>query len=358
MPDDQSEWTKILLDVSRKVTQWSRDFIGLPFGGSPALPFQMDPRHDRRPESKAYTVKRRWQRGDPVIGFYTSKQDRHRRMVLNLPDGSTLLDMCFPGWEVAILPRDALNHFFSKRYLFGDYHGHLLNGQPLHQLRGTQQRRDALNPHGTAEGGSGSSSAWPRAFGAPREEVKDEIEAALERQAEIFRRRQRSLERAAEEQQRRGVPFDAQPDADKLAQAHARDDRAAPHDDAEPVSRSYSQHSVSRWSSSDAAHRKADGKPGRNLVRVTVMQQQSRDHEQGSQTKTVVRREYDNGEVETVDKTEDGQDALANNMWHGDLTSELFNNFFDNAQPGPRSAGDDSKSGSSEGQAGKDDENS
>lgn len=338
MPDDGSEWTKLLLDVSRKVTQWSRDFIGLPFGGSPVLPFQMDPRHDHGPQSKAYTTGRKWQKGDPVVGFYTSQKNRHRRMVLNLPDGSTLLDMCFPGWEVAILPREALNVFFSRRYLFGDYHGHLLNGQPLHQMRGTQQRKDALDPHNSS--GSSVGSAWPRAFGAPREEVKDEIEAALERQEEIFRRRQKSLEQAAEEQQRRGVPFDAQPDPDKLAQAQARHDQSTQTtEQGEGAPRYTSQHSVSRWSSFDSTvnGKAEDGKPGRNLVRVTVTQQQSHDHEQGSQTKTVVRREYDNGEVETVDKTEDGVESLSDNMWHGDLTSQLFNAFFDTPPQSPRS---------------------
>ena len=341
MPEDQSEWTKLLLDVSRKVTQWSREFIGLPFGGSPVLPFKMDPRHEHGPHSKAYTVNRKWQKGDPVVGFYTSQKSRHRRMVLNLPDGSTLLDMCFPGWEVAILPRDALNVFFSKRYLFGDYHGHLLNGQPLHQMRGTQHRRDALDPHNSSSSSSSVGSAWPRAFGAPREEVKDEIEAALERQREIFKRRQKSLEQAAEEQQKRGVPFDAQPDPSKLAEAHARHEQSATQSKAETGAPSFtSQHSVSRWSAPDnqaGARTEDGGKPGRNLVRVTVTQQQSHDHEQGSRIKTVVRREYDDGGIETVDKTEAGTESLSDNLWHGELTSQLFNNFFDSpAQPASR----------------------
>ncbi|BFZ53122.1 hypothetical protein PYCC9005_000145 [Savitreella phatthalungensis] len=305
MPGDDSpssDWTRMLVDVSRRVARWSRDYIGIPFSGSGGgLPFQVDGGR-RAGGPKAYGVEKgRWRKGDPIVGFYTTGGDavggKVRRVVLNLPDGSSMLDMCYPGWEVAVVPRHALDHFLNRRYLFGDYHAHLLTGNPLHQMRGTAERRDAVGV------GDGGERRW---WGGEQE--GDEIERAMARHAEVFaRRRERAremggVEHAARAQQARGVPFDAHPDAEAYARsvessnAVTREDAGA--DDGGQIARfaSYSHTSTARSPTPEEAD--THDTPNRKLVRVTVTKEHVRGGD-GPRSRTTTRREFDNGDIDT-----------------------------------------------------------
>lgn len=275
--DDEFDLTKYVLRLSKKIAQITKDYVGLPFSNTTGqLPFSIERRAPVR--NKFYSTTRKWQRGDPLIGFYTPNAGQ-RKMILNLPDGSTLLDMCYPGWEVAVLNQDAMDHFFSKRFLFGDYYGHLLNGKPIH--RNNEEVKNSP--------------------------ARDHIDDAMARQAAIYNKRRTSLQNAAEAQQRRGVSFDAQPEM--------------------PISSSASSPNTHLNGSND--QRAPEKTEPRILRKVTIASQSVRDTVSGTnRNRLVVQKTYSNGETETTEKNKqvplDGTpDCDVEQL----LASQLFNVF-------------------------------
>lgn len=278
--EDDFDLAKYILQLSKKIAQLTKDYVGLPFNNQPGqLPFSLDARPG--PRSKYFGTTRKWQRGDPLIGFYTPRTGL-KKMILNLPDGSTMLDLCFPGWEVAVIDESAMDHFYARRSLFGDMYGHLLNGRPLPQTQ---------SPLPSAE----------------NDQAKAAATTAAVRQAEIFNRRRVSLQKAAEEQQRRGVPFDAHPEREAS------------------VGDMLGQEGDGPKASYDS---KAQDAP-RKLYRVSVASQSVRDSATGlSRNRLVIQKTYNNGETETIDKSQQGKvlgelDCDVEQL----LASQLFNVF-------------------------------
>ncbi len=93
--DDGVDFTKIFLDISKKIASWSRDYIGIPFSNGTQLPFSVNPMERQNVKPRFYSTTKQWQKGDPIVGFYNSPQGK--KMVLNLPDGSSILDMVHSG---------------------------------------------------------------------------------------------------------------------------------------------------------------------------------------------------------------------------------------------------------------------
>lgn len=283
--DDDFDVHKYVLQLSKKIAQLTKDYVGLPFSNSAGqLPFSID--HRKAPQTKFYSTTRKWKRGDPLIGFYTASSGQ-KRMILNLPDGSTMLDLCYPGWEVAVIDDAALDHFFNKRYLFGDYYSHLLNGRPLHQSQG--------------------KTATPRT-------EKDQIETAMARQAELFQKRQVSVRQAIEDQQRRGVPFDAQPERDALGGEAV----SPPIKDVSSILTKVTEKSE-------------QGSP-RKLQKIAVASQSVR--ENGIQrSRLVIQKTYSTGESETTERSHQSKglgdqiDCDVEEL----LASQLFNVFVSSA---------------------------
>lgn len=278
--DDDFDLTRYVLQLSRKIAQLTKDYVGLPFSNSSQLPFSIDA---RPPRSKFYGTTKKWKRGDPLIGFY-SPEPGQKKMILNMPDGSTMLDMCYPGWEIAIIDEPALDHFLSRRYLFGDYYHHMLTSRPLRQVPPSDSK-----PHAG----------------------KDDIEAAMARQAEIFKKRRTSLQKAAEDQQRRGVPFDEHPSAH---QARDITPGSAP---------------LSHEIAVQAEHNISESASPRVLRRIAVASQSIRDGSTGtSRNRLVIQKTYSTGETETIEKSQQGQvtgelDCNVEEL----LASQLFNVF-------------------------------
>lgn len=283
---DESEVWRFFRQHFRDITVWSRnhvkDLIGLPFVSpdSQQPPFSVDAQQQRSdrsaPRDRYWTSQRHWQRGDPIVAIFTtaipqSRGQLHagidssksratrlletatsaaeqellalnprRRQVINLPDGTTMLDMCYPGWEVAILPEAAMLHFWGRRWLFGDYYGHLLTGRTSSrmargagQLQSTPKQRD--NPFAAEQSAQADlkdgnvpptetlEQMRKRAGPLTEEQLlaafrKSEAARAAQREAVFENRRASNVNEAAEAQQRRGVPFDAHP----IAQAPER----------------------------------------------------------------------------------------------------------------------------------------
>ncbi|ORY78963.1 hypothetical protein BCR37DRAFT_388590 [Protomyces lactucae-debilis] len=322
---DESKLRDFFRQHFREITAWSRnhvkDLIGLPFvpPSSQQPPFTIDQQRQSssaaRSRDRFWSPQRKWKRGDPIVAIFTmpaaqSREQLHagpmparsqatrmletataaaeqellaldprRREVLNLPDGSTLFDLCYPGWEVAILPEDAMLHFWSRRWLFGDYYGHLLTGRTSTRMaRGAGQptsakeRENPFNgavsahsdlfdaavpPHETLEQKrkragpltedqllaafqkseaalqtqhQGQSEGDRRKGGLLNEEQllaaigKSAAARAAHRHAVFEHRRSSDLQHAAEAQQRRGVPFDAYPVRQEEEQSNPSDD--------------------------------------------------------------------------------------------------------------------------------------
>lgn len=293
--DDDFDLSKYVLRLSKKIAQLTKDYVGLPFSTSTQLPFSIDSRPQAR--SKFYSTTKKWQRGDPLIGFYTP-QTGQRKMILNLPDGTTMLDLCYPGWEVAVLDPPGLEHFFAKRYLFGDYYGHLLNGRPLQQNKSSKVAANSVDE-------------------------KDAIDIAMARQAEIFRKRRTSIQQAAEQQQERGVPFDVQPQKQEEFMNEA-------------TSGISGQSAKSLDSALSNRHR--------TLQQVTIATHSVRDATTGvSGNRLVIQKKYDNGEVETVERRSQNKikgelDCDVEQL----LASQLFNVFI--ASPGKQDSSQNSAS--------------
>lgn len=254
--DDDFDLSKYILQLSKKIAQLTKDYVGLPFSTSTQLPFSIDARP--APRSKFYGTTRKWKRGDPLIGYYTTSPGE-KKMILNLPDGSTMLDLCYPGWEIAIIDESGIDHFLSRRYLFGDYYHHMLTSRPLRQTQGAER--------------------------PPANSREDDIEAAMARQAEIFKKRRMSLERAAAEQQRRGVPFDAHPVSLPNPDAFA------------------SEHIQGEVKSQDQRVTATDA--SRVLQKISVGSQSVRDSTTGSvRNRIVIQKTFSTGETETIEKSQ------------------------------------------------------
>ncbi|CCG83143.1 protein of unknown function [Taphrina deformans PYCC 5710] len=289
MPDDDDfDFSKYVLRLSKKIAQLTKDYVGLPFSTSAnQLPFSIENRPQAR--SKYYGTTKKWQKGDPIIGYSTDAPGN--RNLINLPDGSSLLDLCYPGWEVAILDQSALNHFFQKRYLFGDYYAHLLTGRPL------RKPRQATGIDITVDGAANSARA-----------------ETLPRGEEIFKRRRTTLQQAAEQQQRRGVPFDARmtEHTSTVSQFSNIADMNTPHDtDLQDSSQEKQQSGM------------------RIVEQVTLGTRFVRDASSGiSDNRLVIQKRYSTGEVETIEKRSQNRfNGSVDNELEKLLSSELFSVF-------------------------------
>lgn len=280
--------TKYILNLSKKIAKLTKEYVGLPFNSSNQPPFTIDANRVAS-QSKFYSTKRKWKRGDPLIGFYSPHADQ-KKMILNLPDGSTLLDLTFPGWEVGILDHAAMDHFFSRRYLFGDLYGHFLNGRPL------KMPTSPLEPRGPVQK-------------EPDQAELERLSAALQRQSEIFQRRRRSLAEAAEKQQQRGVPFDSVPEVPELP---SRPRKSRIKSDSVPVNLD---------SLDDAIEREKAGADGRVLRNVQVHHKSTTDAN-GSRSKVTITKTFSNGEVEVTERYGDGSEPLEQNL--DKLMSDAF----------------------------------
>lgn len=304
--DEENDFglTKYILQASKKIAQFTKDYVGLPFSNRVGqLPFSIDAR--KVSPTKFFSTTRKWQRGDPLIGFTTTDAGQ-KKMILNLPDGSTMLDLCYPGWEVAVLDEVALDHFHNKRYLFGDYYAHLLSGKPL--------QRDRKVVSSARSGKDEIETPNARRAEAEREFI---------RQAELFRKRQVSLREAIEGQQRRGVPFDAQPE--KTASF---------------VESTVIYPTPSATDAHEAAADRVATRP-RSIRKVVVTSQTIR--ENGRQnSRLYIQKTYDTGEVETThrshhtktpaDRAEcDVEELLASQLFNVFVGSPMLNSKFTDA---------------------------
>ena len=278
MSDDDFDLSRYILGLSKRIARFTKDYIGIPFNSSNHLPFQVeDPRKSRR--NAFYSSRRKWQRDDPLIGFY-STQDGQKRMILNLPDGSSLLDLAYPGWEISIIDQKAMDHFFHRRYLFGDMYGHFLNGRPM-----------KMPP-------PMSSTPTPDRSEPDQAEL-ERLATAMRQRSEVFQKRRKSLQQAAAEQQQRGMPFDAQPEG------------FLPHEQKRSIFDGRSPVDLKSLDEALQRERELTGSSTSDKTLVNVQVSSHSTHENGrTLNKMIIKRTYSNGETETIEETEQGDGVL------------------------------------------------